>query len=194
MGTMDKNKSIIIGVVIVVVVVVALVYISKQGQPVPNLNPTPTPGTTTTQPEAATTTPQTQPQTRIDVPENVVVPTRGATNTPANVAVPTVVGPAGPSTKSSFRRFEVKVDNNKFVPDTVNAIAGDNIQIDFTAVDKEYDFTQPDYGFPKVPLPKGKSKPIAFQVTATGQFLFYCTACGGPTSGPVGKINVVAAK
>lgn len=128
--------------------------------------------------------------TRGSAPTNVAVPEKGANNVPENVATPTVVGPAGVNTTASYRSFDISAAGGKFTPDTVIVRVKDTVHINLTAVDRDYDFTQPDYGF-KVPVPKGQSKPIEFGATAPGKFTFYCSVCGGPDRGPVGYLVVV---
>ena len=87
--------------------------------------------------------------------------------------------------------FSVSVSGNKFSPDTIIVKVGDRARINFTAVDKDYDFTQPDYGF-SVPLPKSQKKIVEFQASAEGKFTFYCKSCGGLSKGPVGYLVVVS--
>lgn len=132
------------------------------------------------------------PATRETVPSNVVVPGATSTNVPANVAKPQVIGPANPNNTASFRSFSITISGSAFTPNTVIVKVGDTAHINFTAVDKNYDFTQPDYGF-NVSIPKGQTKLVEFSATAEGKFTFYCKTCGGPSSGPVGYI-VVAPK
>lgn len=97
-----------------------------------------------------------------------------------------------PDDSLKVRNFSVSVSGNQFSPNTVVAKVGDTVHFTVTAIDKDYDFTQPDYGF-RVLLPKGKPKAIEFQATADGKFAFYCTSCGGPSKGPVGYL-VIAPK
>lgn len=128
--------------------------------------------------------------TREAAPLNLSVPGATSTDIPANVAKPQIVGPANPSNTASFRSFTVSIKGNVFSPDTVIVKMGDIAHINFMAVDKDYDFTQPDYGF-YVLIPKGQTKLVEFQATAEGKFTFYCKSCGGPAKGPVGYVVVV---
>ena len=68
---------------------------------------------------------------------------------------------------------------------------GDTVNLELTAVDANYGFTQPDYGF-NAAIPDGKTQTIQFQALNVGNFTFYCASCGGPSKGPVGHIIVVA--
>lgn len=103
----------------------------------------------------------------------------GATGTAAaSVAVPTIQGPAAPGSTASYRSFDISVDANKFSPSTINVNLGDTVNLYITAIDKDYAFTQPDYGFNAL-LPKGVKKTIQFQANSAGKFEFYCSSCGG---------------
>mgnify|MGYP001559452915 CR=1 FL=1 len=128
--------------------------------------------------------------TREVAPENIAVPEKDSGNVPENVAKPEQVSPAAAGVEEDMRTFSITVSGNKFSPDTVIARVGDIIKLNFTAVDKNYEFTQPDYGF-KAQLPKGQTVSVTFGVNGEGKFLFYCGSCGGPSQGPVGYIIVV---
>jgi len=179
-----------IRIIIIVVVVVVIVFVALIVMFASRTSPAQGPGGETA--TATTTAPVAVPGTRAAVSGTIVVPEKGATDVPENVAVPTVVGPAGPATSASFRSFDVRAVGDAFVPDTINVYQRDTVRINMTAVDKDYDVTQPDYGF-KVLVPKGATKPIEFGATASGKFTFFCAACGGPEKGPVGYL-VVAPK
>ncbi|RJP43608.1 hypothetical protein C4587_02935 [Candidatus Parcubacteria bacterium] len=129
-------------------------------------------------------------ETRAPAPENVTVPEKDSSNVPENVAVPGIVAPSAPTSDSSFRSFDIKVEGDKFVPDTVIVKKGDAIRLSITAVDGDYDFSQPDYGV-KTSLPRGKAKLVGFSATAEGKYTFFCESCGGPEKGPIGYIVVV---
>lgn len=131
------------------------------------------------------------------VPAGVTVPNAGDKNVAAGIAAPqiqTAAHPAGGD--SSFRQFAISVSNNNavgddvFSPDTVVVKKGDIVDLEITAVNQDYDFTQPDYGFSSIVLPKGKAVQIQFQALNVGKFTFYCTSCGGPGKGPVGYIII----
>jgi len=127
--------------------------------------------------------------TRHAVPSNIAVPDIGS-SVPSNVAKPQIVAVALTGSSASFRSFSITVSGNKFTPDTVIVKAGDRVSLSIKAVDKDYDFTQPDYGLSS-PLPKGKTTKVEFQATAADKYTFYCKICGGPSSGPVGYVTVV---
>lgn len=137
----------------------------------------------------------TGPVTQEALPRNVVivVPDKGAENVPENVAVPENVSPSNVAGTASFRTFPtLKMENNKLGPqDTVTTYVGDTVTLYIEAVDADYDFTMPNYGFREIPIPKGDTKKIAFTATAEGKFTFFCQSCGGPEKGPVGYLVVV---
>jgi heme/copper-type cytochrome/quinol oxidase subunit 2 len=133
--------------------------------------------------------------TRAAAPEDAVVPEKGDTNTPSNVAVPTVAAASSrdEGATAKYRKFDVKVERGVFVPSTVIVNQDDTVRIDLLAVDADYDFTQPELGY-SFPLLKGKLQPLAFTATGAGDFLFYCASCGGPAQGPTGHIIIVPKK
>lgn len=128
--------------------------------------------------------------TRAPAPAGVAAPDKGAQNVPQNVATPQVEAVGSPSGNSKYRSFNIQAVNNSFVPNTVIVNLGDTIDLEITAVDKNYDFYLPDFGN-KSPLPKGETKRIQTGATAVGKFTFYCVSCGGPQSGPIGYLEVV---
>jgi plastocyanin len=128
-------------------------------------------------------------KTRLDVPADTKVPD-SSSQVSADVAKPISVSVAAPGTTSKKRTFTVSINNNDFSPSNVIINVGDIAHIDFTAVDKAYDITQPDYGF-QLNIAKGETKLLEGQYPSPGKYVFYCESCGGPDKGPVGYITVV---
>lgn len=184
---MSSAKKIVVAVV-VVIVIAALAFawyaMSHRGVSVPSAGTTGAPSGNTT---IATST------TRTAVPTNVVVPDKGAatSSVPTGVAVPVVQGAGDPSGNVSYRSFNITIQNGVYNPDTVIVNQGDTVNLELTAADAAYGFTQPDYGFDAA-IPEGKTQTIQFQALQSGNFTFYCSSCGGPSKGPVGHIIVVA--
>jgi heme/copper-type cytochrome/quinol oxidase subunit 2 len=180
-----KNVWIAVGAVIVLVVVILIfTKAAPQGFLFPSPGNAPSvPGAT----QASSTKPSVV--TRSAVPTNVTVPNKGDANVPSNVAVPQVEGPASPLGNAHYRSFNITVANGQFSPDTVAVNLGDTVNLEVAASGQSYDFTQPDYGM-KVQIPAGVTKQVQFSATATGKFLFYCSSCGGPASGPTGYLIV----
>lgn len=128
--------------------------------------------------------------THAAVPAGSVAPNQGAAAS-AGVAVPVIQGPGNPAGTVDYRSFNIAIQGGAFSPSTVIVNQGDTVDLEMTAVDGNYTFTQPDYGF-NAAIKKGKTQRIQFQAVQSGDFTFYCSSCGGPSTGPIGHIVVVA--
>lgn len=191
---MDEKKKIVIEIavaVVIIVAVVALVVYALRG---------PSGGTGSAGTQTQTQAPSvgivapvvpTSSKTVSSVPANTIVPNAGATGTPANVAVPVVQSVGSPSGNVSYRSFDIKIMGGAYAPSTVAVKQGDTVNLELTAVDSNYGFTQPQYGFNATIL-EGKTQTIQFQALQTGDFTFYCASCGGPSKGPIGHLIVTA--
>lgn len=109
---------------------------------------------------------------------------------PAGVAKPTLLTAAAPDSPTSFRKFEMEIRNNEFVPNTVIVREGDTVRIDLVAIDRNYDFYLPYYAL-RQRIDKQQKRGVEFQALESGTFAFFCERCGGPSTGPVGKLIVV---
>lgn len=177
---MDRNKWILVGAAVVVVVIVVAVLITRWAI-TPGSESSYAPPTTGKSTSSATVAP---------VPANAVVYDVGATGTPANVAVPQIQAPSAQNDPSAqYRSYGIKIENGQFTPDTVVLNYGDVIDLEITAVDGNYDFTQPDFGWHSN-IAKGATQRIQGSASAKGKFTFYCKSCGGPSKGPVGYIII----
>jgi len=127
-------------------------------------------------------------KTRSEASGNIQVPEKDSV-VPEGVAKPTFTAPASAKTDADIRKFLIEAKGGEFIPSTVIVRQGDSVRIEVTAVDREYDFIQPDYGLRAV-MRRGETKTIAFGATAPGKFIFYCERCGGPAKGPIGEIVV----
>ncbi len=127
--------------------------------------------------------------TREDVSADTEVPGLDS-ETPDNVARPTIVTPVVPGSDSSVRAFDMKIENGAFNPDTVIVQVNDVANVKIMAVDQSYSIVQPDYGF-SLTIPKGETKVFAGQFTSPGKYLLYCPSCGGPDKGPKGYVVAV---
>jgi heme/copper-type cytochrome/quinol oxidase subunit 2 len=128
-----------------------------------------------------------QPKTYEQLSGPVSIPNKGGT-APANVAVPSIQTSAGNNTSAQFRSFDISLNGSSWSPNNIIVKIGDTVHLNISS-SGNYDFTQPDYGIKKQLLPR-TSNVLEFQVTATGKFTFYCVACGGPSSGPIGYLIV----
>ncbi len=133
---------------------------------------------------------QQQSATYATIPAGTAVVAQNATGTAANIAVPKVVIPAAPGVSASLRVFDISGNGGVFTPSTVTAYVGDTVHINFTAVDKAYDITFPDYNM-KQTAQKGETKVLEFQATNAGKFTYYCDSCGGLKSNAVGYMEIV---
>lgn len=124
--------------------------------------------------------------------EKIIVPEINSTTT-ADVAIPLTVQAAAPGVSNKDRAFNLKAEKGVFIPSTIIVNTGDTVRINFTAVDKTYDFFLGDqYGVITQPIAKGQTAlPIVFQAWATGKFTFYCRLCGGLDSTTVGQFIVL---
>jgi heme/copper-type cytochrome/quinol oxidase subunit 2 len=129
-------------------------------------------------------------QTWSPTPADTIVPNVGSgATTTQGTAVPAVAVAAAPDSTASFRSFSIQVAGNAYTPNTVIVNKGDTVNLEISAIDGNYGFTQPDYGLNSV-IKKGKTQKIQFQALTAGKFTFYCATCGGPAKGPVGYIIV----
>jgi heme/copper-type cytochrome/quinol oxidase subunit 2 len=186
----NKKMVVIVGAVIIVIVVAIVgIFYWSSGNNSQNSGAT-TPGGSGVGSGVSPNTPTSS--TRTAAPTDVTVPNEGATTTvAANVAVPVVQGAGDPAGNVSYRSFNITIKNGAYSPDTVIVNQGDTVNLELTAVDAAYGFTQPDYGF-NAKIAEGKTQTIQFQALQTGSFIFYCASCGGPSKGPVGHIIIVA--
>jgi heme/copper-type cytochrome/quinol oxidase subunit 2 len=122
----------------------------------------------------------------------VTVPNEGDVVVSQDIAVPEVQASAHPTGSGSYRQFALNMDGDAFTPNTVAVHKGDIVDLEVTATDKNYDFTQPDYGFNTIAIAQGATQKVQFQAVNTGKFTFYCSSCGGPAKGPVGYMIVTA--
>jgi heme/copper-type cytochrome/quinol oxidase subunit 2 len=185
MDNKKKVASIVIIIVVVIVLAGGAFWYWHSVRRAPASGVVGSVGANSTTPSVPSST------TRTAAPVNAVVPDKGSSSTPANVAVPTVQGAGDPAGNVSYRSFNIAIQNGAYNPSTVIVNQGDTVNLELTAVDAAYGFDQPDYGF-DVAIPKGKTQTIQFQALSPGSFTFYCASCGGPSKGPVGHIVVVA--
>jgi heme/copper-type cytochrome/quinol oxidase subunit 2 len=105
------------------------------------------------------------------------------------VAVPKESVSSAPGKESKLRIFEVKGENGTIFPVNFRAYQNDVINIRFTAVDQDYDFSIEGYNL-QVKAKKGETKTIEFQTLNLGVYNFYCSLCSTKEK-PAGKIIVV---
>lgn len=127
------------------------------------------------------------------VPEGVVVPemtTVVPDNLKNQIAVPVATTPVTAGAAAQIRIFNIRAEADKFIPEKMIVNKGDTVHVEFTAVDKDYDLTISGYNMKQSPK-QGETKSLEFQALQDGDFIYYCTTCGGLSSGPQGHIIVV---
>ncbi|MFA5051383.1 MAG: cupredoxin domain-containing protein [Patescibacteria group bacterium] len=184
-----KKLFILIGIIVLIGIVILISQLGKGDKKI-----TPKEGEITlgVNPVIPDLTP-TGPITREEVPENIVVPELGEKPTSEKIAVPETVVDAAPGVESKFRRFEIRAEKNTYIPSEIIVNQGDIVHIDFTAIDKTYDITFPDYGMDQT-ANLGETKILEFGAGTSGKFLYYCELCGGIEGKVQGHIIVVPKK
>lgn len=129
-------------------------------------------------------------ETRRVVPSGTVVPEVGEEVRDSNIAVPTVSTSAAPGAQAKFRAFSIKAERGRFDPSRIIVNKGDTVNIVVEAIDRDYDFTLPDFGLKQV-IARGERKVVEFQAVNEGEFVYYCDVCGGLDSSSKGTITVV---
>ncbi len=81
--------------------------------------------------------------------------------------------PAAPNSKVNLGLFEIQGTKDGFNPSSIIVTSGDLVQMKFTAVDGDYDFSMPYFGLYQF-AKKGETKNISFQTTGEGTLLFEC--------------------
>ena len=171
-----KNKPLVLLAAIVVIIFIALIIFYSRG----DIGQGPSSGVYSPTWEKA--------------PANIEVPEKESVAQNDNIAIPVTVAEDNKSSENrevinQTRIFEINAENDKFFPNTVIAYQGDRVHIKITALDKDYDFYQPDYGARQI-IPQGETKPTIFRVGESGEFNFFCETCGGLESSAVGYIIV----
>ncbi len=130
-------------------------------------------------------------ETSGDIPEGTEVPELGAAPEDESIAVPVSVSDAAKGTsEAQLRTFLITAEGGKFTPSTVIVYKNDTVHIDFTAKDREYDITVPDYGLMQR-VKAGETKPLEFRAEKEGKYTYYCELCGGLGSEAKGSIIVM---
>ncbi len=193
---MDKKKLyILIGAAVVVIIAIIIGVVLGSSSSSSNYpsgsesqnNPTNASGAPITGPGSSATW--------NEVPKDIVIPDQNTATSSVSkdIAIPSVSIPSAPGVSATLRVFNIKGEGGLFTPSTVAAYTGDTVHINFTAVDKTYDITFPDYNM-KQTAQKGQTKVLEFQAQAVGKFAYYCDACGGLNSKALGYIIVAPAK
>ncbi len=174
MSKKQKLIFIICAAVVVIIIILTAIFYKPANKNVANL-PTPT-----------SVGESNGSLTKETVPSDVKVYNSGE-SAPENVAVPISVSEYG---LTKLRSFSMNAEKDSFSPNTFTCYQGEIINIEITAVDKDYDIVQPDNGLSLI-IKKGETKNLQSQMNDIGKFAFYCESCGGLNSSAVGYIIVV---
>ncbi|MCS7200741.1 MAG: cupredoxin domain-containing protein [Patescibacteria group bacterium] len=99
------------------------------------------------------------------------------------LAIPEEAVPASADqSEVKLRTFNLQIRKNKIVPREIRVYVGDVVEINVTAVDKNYDLQIPEYGL-KTQVGKGESSVIQFQASQPGKFILLCSLCSPPVNG-----------
>lgn len=91
----------------------------------------------------------------------------------AELSIPKVQAPAAQGSDKVIGTYEIRVNAGGFDPLSLTMKQGNFAQIKFTAIDGEYDIEIPYTGMYQS-AKRGETKPIAFQATTAGTFVFQC--------------------
>ena len=94
----------------------------------------------------------------------------------AELSVPKLESPASTNKDSETKAlfFDLKAARDGFNPPKITVNKGDNLQIDFTAVDGDYDLDIPYLGVYFAAVKKGTTKRLPFDTSLSGTFVFEC--------------------
>lgn len=114
------------------------------------------------------------------------------------IAVPESSASSNPAsgTMSQNRSFNFNLENDNLINTgnsgkEINVYIYDNIILNFTAIDKDYDINMPEFFGKTIDVKVGETATRMFQVSNAGSFPYYCEVCGGINSPASGLINVV---
>lgn len=158
----SSKREFIIGIIIIVVIAAFFGwrYYDRQTRPLDAFRPW-----------SADALPSVQGGTREKLTFNIKTPnSTSSADVPAGVAVPVAIDSYGATAK---RNFTLNGKNNKYEPNLIVVNEGDTIDMEFRAVDDNYDFFIPDFGVYKKIL-KGETGRVMFQAPSYGQYEFFC--------------------
>lgn len=116
-----------------------------------------------------------------EVPKEVTTTTVSKAEAPAS---------SNPSLNTKMRFYDMKATSKGFIPPSIAVNKGDTVQIDFTAVDGDYDLDFPYLGAYFSTVKKGETKKLPFDTSLPGTFVFECkNSC--PISGRIQGTLVV---
>jgi hypothetical protein len=155
---MDKSKIWMLeGAAIGVAVVLTIIFISRGVQPnSEKINTQDSVNTDSSSPK--------------EIKYSAEVP-KDATPT---TAISEVSASDNPGVESKVKKFDLKATKNGFVPSSITVESGDEIQLNFSAVDSDTDLDLPYLGAYFRPVLKGESRVFPIGTGLVGTFIFSC--------------------
>jgi len=81
---------------------------------------------------------------------------------------------SNPELDTKLKFFDLKASNSGFNPNAITVKKGDSLQVDFTAVDGDYDLNFPYLGAYFSVVRRGVTKRLPLDTSLTGTFTFEC--------------------
>ena len=114
------------------------------------------------------------------------------------LVAPERVAPSNPHTESQSnnRDFKFNLKDNNLINinssgKQINVYKKDIIELEFTAIDKDYDIYTPAFYSQPLQIKAGETENRRFQAVHEGSFVLYCGVCGGEESEASILINVI---
>lgn len=100
-----------------------------------------------------------------EIPEGVTTTTPAKSEAPAS---------SNPQLDTKIRFFDLKATSGGFAPNSIVVKKGDGLNVDFTAVDGDYDLDIPYLGAYFSKVSRGTTKNLPFDTSLTGTFIWEC--------------------
>lgn len=190
----DRKKIVIVLGAIIIVLLLALIFLEMKREQAVKQAQINEPVTTEDEPDSTTASRDwEETDFRKAVPVGVVVPEVGSQVSEEYkdvVAVPSHVVASAPGAETDIRIFQVRIENDRFIPPQIIVNLNDIVRVEFTSVDKDYDVILNGYEMMVKPK-QGETKALEFKAMLDGRFVYYCEACGGLNSLSRGEIIIV---
>lgn len=172
MKNQNKKTSIIIVIAVGIISIIGMFMFAQNREGGKGLFGEREKGTAETpaNPDALTTV---EGGTRKIIQTNIQTPEPNEAAPSADVAVPKGVSVIGEKKQIALRTFGMRGENGAFSPRTLVVNDLDVIEIEFTAVDADYDIFFPDFGVLKK-IGAGSTAMLQFQAPDFGEYEFGC--------------------
>ncbi|MFA6513888.1 MAG: cupredoxin domain-containing protein [Patescibacteria group bacterium] len=195
---MNNKKKILFALgIIVVILLIIVIILELKKDAAPQVSQAPIVNNYIPDGKTASSAPRDWEETvaRKEVPVGVKVPEPSdiiPDNLKNEIAVPSAAVSAGSSeTKTAqIRIFKIEGKDGKFIPSKIIANYNDIVNIQFAAIDRDYDIVFAGYNI-KQSAKQGQTSFIEFQALLDGRFPYYCVSCGGSETNYQGEIIIV---